>query len=115
MAAGYYVTTFFDNYFLVPFVWSRYTGNMYNCSTNNAGVTTCDFSVTSHCTPETTPPTPYNPTEIRDSTPPADYWLSRTVCVRVPTTAPWECNPFGGIAHKEFGIGNVAPGQCTKR
>ncbi len=49
MAAGYYVTTFFDNYFLVPFVWSRYTGNMYNCSTNNAGVTTCDFSVTSHC------------------------------------------------------------------
>lgn len=102
---------FWDLNWLLASTLSRYTGTASNCHTLPlTGITICDFSTTSNCTPGTSPPN-FNPTIITDTTPALAGWLSAALCFRVLSSEPWDCGTIPAWALKTT---QTTPGVCTK-
>jgi hypothetical protein len=111
------IDSFFDRYFLLAYTRVKYTNNMYNCATGNNGITLCDYSTTSWCTPETTEPT-FNPTAVTDRYPPLPlgYWEAGSLCLKVLSTDPWWCSNLTSYALQTTGPGGIMPrAVCTKK
>lgn len=98
----------------IAYTRAIFTGTVNNCSEGVTG-TICNFSVTDHCTIDTTPPdATYVNGYIRDQANAYwTYWDTVNICYRPssPAHAPWSCYGLGVEGYQTGGV--IAPKSCT--